>query len=81
MIVTGEMFGATSRSIHDDAQATEMTGVEHLGLYVYEMTKAKTEGSGAGGESLGTPGTSDFRANGEADDNAHKNAEETQPEE
>jgi len=40
MLVTGELF-PTSRALIDEVDATEMTGVEHLGQYVYEMTQAK----------------------------------------
>ncbi|MCJ1401489.1 hypothetical protein MMC11_004703 [Xylographa trunciseda] len=40
MLVTGELF-PTSRALTDEVEATEMTGVEHLGQYVYEMTQAK----------------------------------------
>ena len=40
MLVTGELFPA-SRALADEVEATEMTGVEHLGQYVYEMTQAK----------------------------------------
>ncbi|KAL8953931.1 MAG: hypothetical protein Q9222_000218 [Ikaeria aurantiellina] len=42
LLTTGEMF-PTSRLVNDDVAATEMTGVAHLGQYVYEMTKAKIE--------------------------------------
>jgi intron-binding protein aquarius len=31
----------TTRQLDDDVDGTEMTGVEHLGQYVYEMTQAK----------------------------------------
>lgn len=42
LLTTGEMFPA-SRLLGDDLEATEMTGLEHLGQYVYEMTNAKIE--------------------------------------
>ncbi|KAL8715038.1 MAG: hypothetical protein Q9220_000995 [cf. Caloplaca sp. 1 TL-2023] len=42
LLTTGEMF-PTSRLVKDDVDATEMTGIAHLGQYVYEMTKAKIE--------------------------------------
>lgn len=45
------MFPA-SRMLGDEIEATEMTGVEHLGKYVYEMTKAKIESLNAGGGQL-----------------------------
>lgn len=41
-LTTGEMFPA-SRLLAEDVAATEMVGVEHLGQYVFEMTKAKVE--------------------------------------
>ncbi|KAL9104746.1 MAG: hypothetical protein Q9163_000358 [Psora crenata] len=40
ILTTGEMF-PTDRLLKDDAPATEMVGLEHLGQYVYEMTQAK----------------------------------------
>ena len=40
MLVTGELF-PTSRGLEEEVEGTEMTGVEHLGQYVYEMTQAK----------------------------------------
>lgn len=51
MLVTGELF-PTSRKLDDKVEATEMTGVEHLGQYVYEMSQAKLKqmnGGSAGG--------------------------------
>lgn len=39
-LVTGEMY-PTVRLLGDEAKATEMVGVEHLGRYVFEMTQAK----------------------------------------
>ena len=41
-LVAGEMLPAT-RQADEEVQAVEMEGVEHLGQYVYEMTKAKVE--------------------------------------
>lgn len=52
-LVTDEMFGETQR--HVDSAATTIPGeaqmqdVEHLGKYVYEMTKAKVEAIKANG--------------------------------
>ncbi len=40
MLTTGEMY-PTARLLGDEIDATEMTGVEHLGQYVFEMTQAK----------------------------------------
>lgn len=39
---TGEMF-PTQRSVESQGETAEMEGVEHLGQYVFEMTKAKVE--------------------------------------
>ncbi len=39
-LVVGEMF-PTARQVNDEAESTEMDGVEHLGQYVFEMTQAK----------------------------------------
>lgn len=39
---TGEMF-PTQRGVEDAGNTAEMEGVEHLGQYVFEMTKAKVE--------------------------------------
>lgn len=39
-LVTGEIYPAI-RLLGDEAKATEMVGVEHLGRYVFEMTQAK----------------------------------------
>jgi intron-binding protein aquarius len=39
---TGEMF-PTKRSVEEQGNTAEMEGVEHLGQYVFEMTKAKVE--------------------------------------
>ena len=42
MLVTKEIF-PTPRLLEDDVGSTEMTGVEHLGQYVFEMARAKVE--------------------------------------
>jgi intron-binding protein aquarius len=39
---TGEMF-PTQRAVENQGETAEMEGVEHLGQYVFEMTKAKVE--------------------------------------
>jgi len=52
MVVTGEMYGGVARSVGDKVESTEMTGVEHIGQYVYEMTKAKIEASSTQGQAL-----------------------------
>ncbi|KAL9037664.1 MAG: hypothetical protein Q9180_003593, partial [Flavoplaca navasiana] len=53
MVTTGEMF-PTSRLMEKEVEveATEMAGVEHLGQYVFEMTKAMVESLKAGGKQL-----------------------------
>lgn len=62
-LVTGEMFGEFSRKVSatyptagttkvDEEEVegeSSMEGVEHLGQYVYEMTKAKVEALRVGG--------------------------------
>ncbi|KAL1799712.1 hypothetical protein ACET3X_000054 [Alternaria dauci] len=55
-LVTDEMFGETSRSIdqEDVSGAAVMQDVEHLGKYVYEMTKAKVEVLKANGGQMPT---------------------------
>ena len=50
-LVTGEMFPA-ERGVEDVVEAVEMEGVEHLGSYVFEMTKAKVEALKKGGGML-----------------------------
>lgn len=42
----------TGRLVAEDVAATEMVGVEHLGQYVFEMTKAKVESLKAEGGKL-----------------------------
>ena len=44
-VVTGEIFPA-ERAVGDKVDATEITGLEHLGQYVYEMTQAKVKSLG-----------------------------------
>ena len=50
-LATGEMYGETQRLVDQEVVEGEavMEGVEHLGKYVYEMTKAKIEALKAGG--------------------------------
>lgn len=57
-LVTGEMFPAQQRKVDDevpDAGVAQMEGVEHLGQYVFEMTKAKVEALKRGGGVLPPP--------------------------
>lgn len=54
-LVVGEMFDDPMQRKVDDVegvQATEMDGVEHLGQYVFEMTRAKVESLKEGREIL-----------------------------
>lgn len=54
-IATGEMYGSSTRKVDEvleEGRAADMEGVEHLGKYVYEMTKAKVEAMKAGGGAL-----------------------------
>lgn len=51
LLTTGEIF-PTQRLLGNEVEATEMAGVEHLGEYVFEMTKAKIESLKAGGKVL-----------------------------
>lgn len=54
-LVVGELFdGNMLRKVDEveGVQATEMEGVEHLGQYVFEMTKAKVESLKEGREVL-----------------------------
>ncbi|KAL9593532.1 MAG: hypothetical protein Q9219_007511 [cf. Caloplaca sp. 3 TL-2023] len=51
LLTTGEMFPA-SRLFGDEVEATVMTGVEHLGQYIYEMTKAKIKSVEVGSEKM-----------------------------
>lgn len=52
-LVTNEMYGGpnepVARLLTDDVKATEMAGVEHIGQYVFQMTKAKVAALKAGG--------------------------------
>lgn len=45
VLTTGEMY-PTSRLLDEEAQGTDMEGLEHLGQYVYEMTQAKIKALG-----------------------------------
>lgn len=53
-IVTGEMF-PTTRATDADVPGVEMTGLEHLGQYVYEMTQTKIKLLKDGGGQLPVP--------------------------
>lgn len=51
-VVVGELFGIVSRNVEEEVESTEMVGVEHLGQYVFEMTKAKVASLKEGRETL-----------------------------
>ncbi|KAL1311234.1 hypothetical protein AAFC00_001424 [Neodothiora populina] len=57
-LTTGEMVGRLQREVDDDVPegaVAQMEGVEHLGQYVFDMTKAKVEALKAGGGVLPPP--------------------------
>ncbi|KAI4255636.1 MAG: hypothetical protein LQ352_002481 [Teloschistes flavicans] len=49
-LTTGEMFPAGRMLGDDEVKAVEMKGIEHLGQYVFEITRAKIEGLKQGSE-------------------------------
>jgi intron-binding protein aquarius len=53
-LATGEMYGEVKRIVGGEVEEGEavMEGVEHLGKYVFEMTKAKVEALKLGGGAL-----------------------------
>jgi intron-binding protein aquarius len=71
-LVTDEMFGETRRLLPLQGEAvegeTEMQDVEHLGKYVYEMTKAKVEVMRANGGVMPTREITMGEAHGPKDD-------------
>jgi intron-binding protein aquarius len=69
-LVTGEMF-PTERPVDADIPAVDMTGVEHLGQYVFEMTNTKIKMLQDGGVAL-PPATGESAAEGERDDSAEE---------
>ncbi|GAB7363062.1 hypothetical protein MBLNU230_g3355t1 [Neophaeotheca triangularis] len=60
-LVTGEMFSSEAvegeRGVSDEVQGTVMEGVEHLGQYVVEITRAKVQALKEGKESLEVSGS------------------------
>ena len=54
-VVPGELFPAARGVDDQNVAATEMTGIEHLGQYVFEMTQAKVKQLEAGGLALPAP--------------------------
>lgn len=66
-LVTDEMFGEAQRPAEQTAPVegeAEMQDVEHLGKYVYEMTKAKVEAMKANGGVMPTREVTMGEANG-----------------
>jgi len=82
MVVTGETYGGIARLVFDKVESTEMTGVEHMGQYVYEMTKAKIEASSAHGQALANSGPFDVDVADAVGESKYGNGEvdEQQPE-
>jgi intron-binding protein aquarius len=79
-LVTDEMFGETRRPLALQTGAVEgeaeMQDVEHLGKYVYEMTKAKVEAMRANGGVIPTREITMGEANGVKDDEEEDDREE-----
>lgn len=68
-LVTGEMHGAVSRTVDDEeVERTAMVGVEHLGQYVFEMTKVKIEALKEGREVLPVVREEDIVKDGQDDE-------------
>jgi intron-binding protein aquarius len=84
LLTTGELFPAT-RLVGDEVDATEMTGVEHLGQYVFEMSQAKVEavrkGEGVMLVDTDAVGLSVEMSGDEDDDDAARSPEEVVDEE
>lgn len=76
MVVTGEMYGGVVRLLGDKVESTEMTSVEHMGQYVYEMTKAKVEASSTQGQALTKSGPSDVDIADAVGEGEHGSGEE-----
>ena len=70
LVTTGEVF-PTQRLLKDEAEGTEMAGVEHLGQYVFEMTQAKVEMLKRGESSLPPPEANVDRLEEEEMDTEH----------
>lgn len=63
----------------EDGRTATMEGVEHLGQYVFEMTKAKVEALKAGGGVLPPPAETKVDEEGD-EDGAQEVYEEDEPE-
>jgi intron-binding protein aquarius len=76
-LVTNEMFAETQRPVSSNADALEgeavMQDVEHLGKYVYEMTKAKVEALRMNGGVLPTREVDMGDVQGEDEDDREEN--------
>ncbi|GAB7350559.1 hypothetical protein MBLNU459_g1137t1 [Dothideomycetes sp. NU459] len=82
-LVTSEMFPA-QRQVGDEveeARTAQMEGVEHLGQYVFEMTKAKVEALKAGGGVLPPPATIKVDEDDEEVENGQDGYADEEPEE
>ena len=80
-LVTDELYGETQRAVAgklEDGRAAVMEGVEHLGKYVFEMTKAKVESLKQGAGSL--PVAMNGNGNGVAEVHAVDEEDEDRPE-
>ena len=79
MLVANELYGSSIRLVQDEVQATEMTGVEHLGQYVYDITTAKIEASSVIGPPL-QDATSEYAITKgeEEEEGKYKDAEEAE---
>ena len=80
MLVPGEVF-PTPRDLDDEIKATEMTGVEHLGQYVYEMTQAKVAQIASSNGALPAISKRELADAEMADDHVKEEDEMEQPEE
>lgn len=61
-VVTDEMY-PTQRGVEQDVSSTAITGVEHLGQYVYEMTQAKVRAVGGNIRVAGIEGEIEIEEN------------------
>jgi len=80
-LVTGEMY-PTARRVDEEVQegqVAEMDGVEHLGQYVFEMTKAKVEALKKGDGAL--PPVAQTREDSDAEEEGVDGEEDLGPEE
>jgi intron-binding protein aquarius len=80
-LVTGEIFPA-ERSVDAEVDATPMQGVEHLGQYVFEMTKAKMDQLRAEGEGMMPPALTalpDRRLSEMAQDDEDEDGQQDEP--